>query len=155
MKTNSQGTRSIRTLLIKPFQQVRFGIYILATTIVFLAVTAALFIHTFNEQYRHVLGVFHVVDPQLRWEFITDQVFYANLTRLVVLFLVFVIVMFFTVFKLTHRYYGPLVAINRYLDKLNAGEYNTSLALRRSDEFHDIAAKLNRLASRLRDDKEP
>jgi HAMP domain-containing protein len=144
-----QVRRSLRNLLIEPFKQVRFGLYILAITLSFLVICSLILVNSFIEQYRHVLTIFNVVDPRLRWEFIADEIFYANIFRLVVCFSIFALVLFSTVFKLTHRFYGPIVALKRTLVELNNGNYATRVRLRKKDELQEIASGLNTLAESL------
>ena len=147
--TPKQTRRSIQNLLIEPFKQVRFGLYMLAITVVFLAITVLILVNSFLEQYQHVLSIFNVVDPKLRWEYLTDNVFYSSVWRLVICFVVFLLVLFSTILRLTHRFYGPIVAINRFIGELKKGHYSARLVLRKKDELKGIAAHLNQLAEIL------
>ncbi len=148
-KQAKQSRRSLHKLLIAPFKQVRFGLYILLITVSFLFLTGLILINSFLEQYQHVLGIFNVVDPHLRWELIADDIFYTNLTRLIVCLGIFVLVIFSTVIRLTHRFYGPILSINRFAEDLKRGNYSARIKLRRRDELQDVAKKLNELAEIL------
>jgi signal transduction histidine kinase len=121
----------------------------LAITLSFLAITGLILINSFFEQYRHVLKIFNVVDPHLRWEFIADEIFYANITRLIICFAIFLIILFTTIFRLTHRFYGPIIAINRFISELKKGNYSARITLRQKDELQDVAKHLNELAESL------
>ncbi|MBI2603507.1 MAG: hypothetical protein HYW48_10685 [Deltaproteobacteria bacterium] len=148
-KNASVKRRTLTSLIIEPFKQIKFGLYMLGITIAFLVVSAILFVNSFLEQYRHVLSIFNVVDPNLRWDFITDEIFYTNLVRLLVCFVIFMFVLFFTIFRLTHRYYGPLVAIRRFLAELKNGNYSARVTVRKKDELQDLVETLNELAVEL------
>ncbi len=80
---------------------------------------------------------------------ITNEVFYQNAFWLAGVYILYAILLLVLVFKLTHRYYGPLVAVKRFLNILIEGEYSSRISLRKNDELKDIAAKLNELAQAL------
>ena len=67
---------------------------------------------------------------------------------------IFVIVAFSIVF--THRIAGPLYRLERALDKLIQGENVEYIQLRKGDELHGLATKINeliRIAKRSKDPK--
>lgn len=137
------------SIVIEPFRQITFGLYIIIICVGFMLVAGSLFIISFVEQYRHMLNLFNVVDASLRWDFIIDDVFYANAKRIALCFAVFLIVMFYTVFKLTHRYYGPLVSIHRFLKEIENENYAARVTIRKNDELQDLVVDLNNLAESL------
>lgn len=141
--------RTLKSTLIEPFRQIRFGIYVISISVLFVIASALLFITAFNDQYQHVMGIFNIVDPNLKWELVTNAVFYKNAIRLGILLASFVVVMFGVVFRLTHRYYGPLVSIERFVEALSAGEYNKRVFIRNKDELQRLVAKLNIMADIL------
>ena len=49
----------------------------------------------------------------------------------------------------SHRIFGPMVQIHQQLDRFLKGDYNGHVKLRKLDEFHDLAEKLNQLAQKL------
>lgn len=53
----------------------------------------------------------------------------------------------------SHRIFGPMVKINRQVDHLFNGEYGSRIQLRKYDEFHDLAERLNKLAAKLEEKK--
>ena len=53
----------------------------------------------------------------------------------------------------THRVAGPMVAINKFIDDLIAGNYERELILRKYDELTEIADKLNELKDKLKENK--
>lgn len=64
-------------------------------------------------------------------------------------FLVSFFITFFSTIVITHRFVGPFIAINRYVDNLMQSKYDEKINLRTSDEMHEIAGKLNSLGDRL------
>ena len=138
--------RNLRSTLIEPFKQIKLGLYVVAITMAFVTVAAIMFVAAFTEQYTHVMNIFQVVDPNLRWELVTNDVFYTNAIRLIILFGTFVAVMMGTVFRMTHRIYGPLVSIERFVSQMTEGQYNKRVTIRQNDEMQRLAKKLNEMA---------
>lgn len=141
--------RSLRTTVIEPFKQIRFGLYVIGISMAFVAVCALMFITAFIDQYKHVMNIFHVVDPKLQWELVTNEIFFTNAIRIGLMFAAFIAVMFTVVFRLTHRYYGPLVSIERFVDQVLSGDYHVRCKIREKDELHALCAKLNAMAEAL------
>lgn len=145
----NQNRRSMFNLVIEPFKQIKFGLYMVAITIPFLIASGYILVNSFFEQYQHVLTIFNVVDPRMQWSTIADDIFYSNIIKLGICFIVFIFVLFFTIFKVTHRYYGPLVAINRFLKEIEAGNYSARAKIRENDDLQDLVKNLNHLAQIL------
>ena len=141
--------RTFTSVVIEPFKQMKFGIYVIAASVAFVIMAAALFVLAFSEQYQHVMSIFSVVDPNMKWELITNDVFYQNAWRLGILLVSYIGVMFGIVFRLTHRYYGPLVSIERFVDHVTKGEYSERVTIRNKDELQRLAGKLNVMAAKL------
>ena len=145
----ARAQRTIKSLVIDPFRQIKFGLYVIGITVAFVAVTSLLFVQAFREQYQHVMSIFNVVDPNLKWELVTNDVFVTNAIRIGVLFVAFIAVLLGVVFRLTHRYYGPLVSIERFVDDLAAGDYQQRCKIREKDELHTLVNKLNAMAEQI------
>ncbi|MCX6106511.1 MAG: hypothetical protein NTY08_11845 [Proteobacteria bacterium] len=144
-----RARRSLRSTVIEPFKQIKFGLYVIGISIAFVGVCAFMFVLAFNEQYNHVMGIFHVVDPNLQWELVTNDVFYTNAVRVGAILALFIVVMFTVVFRLTHRYYGPVVSIERFVDQLTQGDYQVRCKIREKDELQSLVAKLNVMAEAI------
>jgi sensor histidine kinase YesM len=142
-------TRKISSLLIEPFRQIRFGLYMLGCALVFIIMTITFFIYSFYKQYEQVMEIFHIVDPQVKWDMILNDVFYSSAYILGGMVLAFFLVFFWVVFRETHKIYGPLVSIRRFLQELKGGRFNTRLKIRKNDELHALVAELNSLAEVL------
>lgn len=141
--------RRLRSLLIEPFKQIRFGIYMITCAFAFIVLTVGFFIYAFYKQYEQVMEIFHVVDPEVKWDMILNDVFYANAYLLAGLIAAFISVFFWVVFRETHKYYGPLVSIKRFLGELKGGNFKTRLRIRKGDELQALVQELNSLAETL------
>lgn len=84
-----------------------------------------------------------------------DTTFLYNLTDFtiqlgLITFLVSFIVTFFSSLVITHRFVGPFISINRYVEALINDKYDEPLNLRTSDEMHEVAGKLKTLGEKLK-----
>ncbi|NUM58557.1 MAG: hypothetical protein HUU56_07995 [Bdellovibrionaceae bacterium] len=69
----------------------------------------------------------------------------------IISFLMAFVVTFFSSLIITHRFVGPFVSINRYVDALINNKFDEPLNLRTSDEMHEISGKLKILGQKLKD----
>lgn len=151
MTTNDKPKykRNLRNTLIEPFKQIKFGLYVLGLSVAFVGVSGYMFVTAFTEQYQHVMKIFNVVDPKFQWELVTNDVFRTNAIRIGILFGVFIAAMLGMIFRLTHRYYGPLVSIERFVEQVAAGDYQKRCKIREKDELHGLVMKLNAMAEKI------
>ena len=147
--SEARSNRNFKTILIEPFKQLKLGLYVFALAITFVVATAMVFYTAFTQQYQHVMEIFQVVDPTYKWELVTNDVFMKNAIRLGVLLCGFIVSLFYVVFKVTHKYYGPLVSIARFVDGIAKGDYSQRLVLRKGDELQQLANDLNQMAVNL------
>ncbi len=63
--------------------------------------------------------------------------------------LVFIAITMYVTISQTHKIYGPLVSIHRYLDVLLQNKKPHPLQLRESDQVKELADKLNLLSDRF------
>ncbi|MEY4630251.1 MAG: hypothetical protein RIQ81_371 [Pseudomonadota bacterium] len=147
--TAHRPRRKKQSVLIEPFKQIKFGLYVLGISTAFLFASGFLFVRAFRDQYEHVMGLFNVVDESMQWELVTNDVFTANAIRIGVLYAVYLAVLFGVIFRLTHRYYGPLVSIERFVEEIKRGNYAQRVRIRRGDELHGLVNSLNAMAEHL------
>ena len=143
--------RSIKSLIIDPFTQMKIGVYVIGFTTVFLISAGWLFYSAFVEQYTHVMQIFEITDPDTQWEAITNDVFYANLYKIGGLFTLYSFALIATIFRVTHRYHGPLISIERFAANIAAGHYHKRVQVRKKDELKSLAHQLNLMAQSLED----
>ena len=141
--------RDIRSTLIEPFSQIKFGIYVIGVSIAFVVVIGGTFVYAFRQQYEHLMSIFNITDAKDQLELVTNDIFYRNAIKIAVLLVGYVIGMFVLVFKLTHRYYGPLVSIERFIEEISKGKYKNRVKIRQKDELQRLADRLNDMAASL------
>ena len=144
-----RAKRDVRTTLIEPFSQIKFGVYVIGASIAFVIIIGAMFVYTFYQQYQHLMGIFNMTDAKDQLELVTNDIFYQNAIKIGGLLVGYVVGMFVLVFKLTHRYYGPLVSIERFIDEITKGKYKYRVKIRQKDELQRLANRLNEMADAL------
>ena len=144
-----RAKRNLKSTLIEPFKQIRFGIYVIGLSIAFVVITSALFLLAFYQQYQHLMEIFNITDMKSEMELVTNDIFYTNIVRIGIVFVGFIAAMFSLVFKLTHRYYGPLVSIERFVDEMTEGDYSKRVKIRSKDELQRLTEKLNLMAESI------
>jgi len=95
------------------------------------------------------MGLFNVVDQDLQWELITNDIFKKHIWRVAILFTVYLAALFWILFKISHRVYGPLISVERFVDELTDGKYSQRLKIRQKDDLQRLTEKLNNLAQTL------
>ena len=145
----SKERRKISSLLIEPFKQVKFGLVLLAVSTFFLIVLAYFILEAFNAQYAQLMELYQVTDEGSRYALITNDLFKRHMIQLGLVYFVYMLVFFSLVIKLTHRFYGPTLAISRFVSQMKQGNYAYRLSLRKTDELQSVAQELNSLAEDL------
>jgi signal transduction histidine kinase len=108
-----------------------------------------MFVYTFYQQYQHLMGIFNITDAKDQLELVTNDIFYHNAIKIGVLLIGYIVGRFILVFKLTHRYYGPLVSIERFIEEMTKGKYSFRVKIRQKDELQRLANRLNDMADAL------
>jgi len=138
--------RSFKAYLIEPFQQVHFGLYVSGVSVFFCLLIAGLIFKAFAEQYEQVAKLFEVADFMA---LLTNDVFIHNAYWIGGTLLVFVGVMTAVVVQRTHRMYGPIVSIQRFVKEIGNGNYAVRLKTRKNDDFQKLTDSLNQMAEAL------
>lgn len=149
MENNGRSKRTLLSTLVEPFKQIKLGFYVLGISLIFSVLSGVLFVSAFVDQYHHVMSIFNVVDPKLQWDLVLNDVFMSNAAKLALLLVTFMVVLFAVVFRITHRYYGPLVSIERFVEQIAAGQYASRVTIRNKDELQRLCGKLNGMAAEL------
>lgn len=135
--------------MIDPFKQLKLGVYVAVITILFVIMLSFLFLKAFWQQYQQIMEIFAVARLEDQLVLVTNEVFYRNALTIGVFLLGFIGVMLAVVFRVTHRYYGPLVAVQRFVEGVSQGEYTRRVILRKDDELQELAQSLNHMAEQL------
>ena len=145
----SRPRRNLWSLLIEPFKQIKFGMYVISLSLAFVVICAAMFVSAFRDQYQHVMKIFNVVDESAKWTLVVNDIFIRNAIIIGVVFVAYLGALLGVVFRLTHRYYGPLVSIERFVENVTAGNYDKRAKIRDKDELQRLVGKLNTMAEML------
>lgn len=141
--------RSWRYFLIEPFKQLKLGLYVIVISMTFTTIAAALIYKALTEQYKQVMEIFAVVDPNKQWELITNDVFFSNALNISLLFVSYLVILLSVVILKTHKVYGPLVSIERFVKHVTNGNYHAKVRMRDGDDLVELANKLNAMADAL------
>ena len=146
---SSSNSRSLQNLLVEPFRQIHFGLYMIAFGVVFSLVVLSIFLNSFFSQYEQLMSIFKVVDQELKWELILNDVFYDSIFKIMIAFFLLGLGGFLLILRLTHRYYGPLVSIERFVESIEKGDFKARITLRKKDELKSLVKKLNKMAESI------
>jgi hypothetical protein len=159
LNDNQRGKRSLKRYLggrrlslnahlVQPFKQIRFGLYVIGVCLAFLVVLVAVLVWAFRQQYEQVMEWFNVAAAESTDLMMNDVSGKVGVIVGLVLVL-FVITMLMVVVRRTHRMYGPMISIARFLGELKRGNYSARLKIRKGDDFQDMVDSLNDLAATL------
>lgn len=143
--------RSIRNFLIEPLAQIRMGVRLLAINIAFLV--AMIFVITSGFFAQYTLLLQKTTPAEHTVYDILMEVFIRHTIALSVVFLLFIIVLMGAVVVYTHRIYGAVINLRRFISDLTHGHYDKRCQLRASDELQELATDLNLLAESLQSRK--
>jgi signal transduction histidine kinase len=138
--------RSLRAYLVEPFQQIRFGMHVIVVSLLFATLFSYLTYSAFVEQYSQVIEIFSVTETS---DLITNDIFKKNGLLIGGALFGFCATMMFVVVRRTHKMYGPMVSIMRFLRELQKGNYAVRIHVREKDDFKGLVSKLNELAETL------
>lgn len=131
-------------VLIEPYKQLRFGVMFLVINLIFSLLVFAVFGYYLWEIYETLSVYFKLDESQ---SIITLAKLGQPAMIGVVLIILFIGVTLAVSARYTHQIYGPMVSIRRFLDELIAGKKPKPLNLRVSDQFQELAEKLNTIAN--------
>jgi len=78
-----------------------------------------------------------------------DMLYYIRYTILFLIVLLFSVINFWIGLRLSHRFGGPMVNIQRILEQAQRGNYTSRITLRSKDYLHEIADSVNLLLEKL------
>lgn len=142
---NAAGRRrGFRSWFVEPYIQVKLGLVFLTVNFIFSALVLGVFGYYFWDVYQTLTFYFQLTSDQ------SAEIVSKLQTPIAVgafLVLAFIISSILLAVRYTHRIYGPLVSIHRFLDSMLGSEEVTPLVLRESDQLQGLADKLNRFAA--------
>jgi ABC-type multidrug transport system fused ATPase/permease subunit len=130
-------------LLIEPYKQLKFGIMFLMLNIVFAVLVLTVFGYYLWDIYQALIRYFQLDEMQ---SLVTLEKLQAPFIAGLLLLVLFILAtLFFSVYY-THKIYGPLVSIRRFLDQLIRGESPEPIQIRSTDQLQDLVERLNKIA---------
>ena len=141
-----RGRRSLKSVFVKPREQLRYAFVFFGGGLALMAGYIVLFLYYLNVTIMNLATSYSIapdVATTLNTAFLTASIatviFAATLT----------LIMFAAGVALSHRIFGPIVPMKRLIEDLTNGNYSSRVALRKTDEFQDVADSLNQLAENL------
>ena len=137
----------VRSMLVEPYFQVKLGLMFILVNLMFSILIFGVMIWFVWDIFGALSTYFHLTgqDAGLAMDKLRAPMIVIGLL---------VLAFFGTTLRVavayTHKIYGPLVSINRFLDEVLEGKKPSRLSLREGDQLQDLAGKLNTLADRGR-----
>lgn len=134
--------RGFKSWFVEPYRQVKLGILFLLLNMAFAGLMFGIFGYYVWDIYQTLAVIFKLTSDQSS-EIL--EKFQIPIIVGAILILVFIIASIMLAVRYTHRIYGPLVSIHRFIDDYLQGVKVSPLNLRESDQLKELAEKLNQL----------
>jgi methyl-accepting chemotaxis protein len=139
----STKQRKWKNFLVEPFVQIKMGFYVLLLSLPY-ACSFALFIwDAYEEQFFRFETNFLGENAELIFSE-SGQSTYIFVLAVLIAF--FVLSLLLTVIRRTHRMFGPMVAVERFIESVTQGDYSQRIKIRENDDFKDLIDSLNHMA---------
>jgi|688.fasta_scaffold48283_4 hypothetical protein len=143
-----QGRRGgVRSKLVEPYFQIKLGLMFIIVNLCFAMLFGGVMWWVLSDVFAAVKTYFDLTGGDAA---LTMGKLSTPLILVGVLVLAFVATTFYVAVHYTHKIYGPLVSINRFIDEMVEGRSPSKLALRDGDELQDLVLKLNVLADKFK-----
>lgn len=139
----SKGRRGgVKSMLVEPYLQVKLGLMFIIVNIIFSILIFGVLTWYVWDVFGALRSYFELTgqDAGVAMDKLQFPLLFIGM-----LVLAFVGTTIYVAVQYTHQIYGPLVSINRFLDDALEGRQPGRLALRESDQLHELATKLNLL----------
>ena len=145
--TNGEKKRSIKNYILQPLLQLKFGIYFVLLSLVFVGVVIGLVYNRLNEIFQLVIELTDV--PEEISAVIYNEISTVQIWVIGAGVLYFFISLLVSIL-LTHRMVGPTIAFKRHIQSLIDGNFEAKTFLRKRDAFTEVANLLNNLSDKLK-----
>ena len=139
-----KGKRS--KILIKPYQQLRFGITFLILNFIFTCLMLGVFAYYMWDMFQAIQAFFQLSNAE---SMMSLQKFMKPMILSLILAVVFIATTLYCSARYTHQIYGPLVSIKRFLDAIIAGNNPEHIRIRKTDQLHTLVKRLNVIADKF------
>lgn len=143
---DGKNRRSVKNVLVSPKQQLRYSFVLVIGSCLTLALFIGALIYQINQTIT-TLGIAYRLDAEVV-DAIQKSLNSALWMAMILAALTILSSLVLSV-RLSHKIYGPVVAIKRYLTTLGGGDYKARLTLRQGDDLLDLRDALNQLAESL------
>lgn len=150
MMDRKDNRRKLSGLIVRPRAQLKYALSMTGASVVitiFLVVSVALSFKSLMQRW----GDMAEVDPELAVVFNNSLV--PGMMELIGAVVLVAVLMVILLIKSSHRFYGPIVPIQRHIESLIKGDYSSRINLRKGDELVEIGESLNKLAETLQTGK--
>lgn len=147
MVQNKGRRGGVKSMLVEPYIQVKLGLMFIIVNLIFSVLISAVVAWYVSDVFSALNTYFQLTGQESNIAMTKLQV---PLTIIGILVLGFVGTTFYVAVNYTHKIYGPMVSINRFLDDILEGKRPRLLALREGDQLQDLATKLNQLVDKGR-----
>lgn len=137
----------VRSKLVEPYFQIKLGLMFIIVNLLFSVLFAGVVWWVLSDVFESLKTYFELTGGDAT---LTLGKLSTPLILVGVLVLAFVATTFYVAVHYTHKIYGPLVSINRFIDEMVDGRSPSKLALRDGDELQDLVLKLNVLADKYK-----
>jgi hypothetical protein len=143
-----QGRRGgVRSKLVEPYFQIKLGLMFIIVNLCFAMLFGGVMWWVLSDVFAAVKTYFDLTGGDAA---LTMGKLSTPLILVGVIVVAFVGTTFYVAVHYTHKIYGPLVSINRFIDEMVEGRSPSKLALRDGDELQDLVLKLNILADKYK-----
>lgn len=138
--------RTWHSKLVAPFLQIKMGIYVLILSLLYSLIFGIYLYNSYEEQLFRFEATYQGDNPI---SFFQQSMQSQYIFAIACLIIVFLLTTIWIVIRRTHRMYGPMVAMGKFIDSMSAGNYTERLKVRTDDDFQELVDSLNRLSERL------
>lgn len=138
--------RSVKNVFVNPRQQLRYSFVLVIGSCVTLAIFVTVLIYQVNKTFE-TLGRAYSLDLEIVGAVQSSLV--SGLWMAIGLGALAVVSSVVVAISLSHKIYGPVVAIKRCIESLQNGDYSARLTLRQGDDLLELRDALNHLAESL------
>ena len=138
--------RSFENILVKPRAQLRYAFVLFGAGLLMMVMIVSYLLLSFNKTIETLHATYQidaVVIDRLQMSL------YSTLVMVIIFGAVIAAVTISIGIALSHRIFGPVVPIQRHIQSLIEGRYESRLNLRKNDEFQELMSSLNTLAESL------
>ena len=149
MVTKGKSSRTWKNFLIDGDVQFHLFYFFLGVSVLYSGVLAFVLITGMSEFVQLVLNL-GKFDGEVQEVFLEN---WNNTKWILICFLAaYVVGVGALTIIYTHRLAGPMVAFKKHIDELKAKNFSSRVSLRKSDQFQELALKLNELAETMEAD---